>query len=79
MHVRTRYFFAGGSARCPWVKEDEYFSDEASTFFWMADMVTLRFPFSLGQVCNESLSIWTTRITTVYSVIDRSNFLKECE
>lgn len=39
MHVRTRYFFAGGSARWPWVKEDEYSSEAASTFFWMADML----------------------------------------
>jgi hypothetical protein len=38
MHVRTKYFFAGGSAREPWVKDEEYFSEEASTFFWIADI-----------------------------------------
>jgi len=37
MHVRTRYFFAGGRARCPLVKDEEYFADAASTFFCMAD------------------------------------------
>jgi hypothetical protein len=36
MQVRTRYFFAGGSAREPCVKVALYFSDAASTFFCIA-------------------------------------------
>lgn len=50
MHVRTRYFFAGGSARCPLVKEDEYLSDAALTFFWMADMFEQSLPSMPGLV-----------------------------
>ncbi len=33
IHVRTKYFFAGGRASEPLVKDEEYFSEEASTFF----------------------------------------------
>jgi hypothetical protein len=35
MQVRTRYFFAGGKANFPFVKLALYFSDAASTFFWI--------------------------------------------
>lgn len=33
MHVRTRYFFAGGSAREPLVNVELYFSDVLAMFF----------------------------------------------
>ena len=33
MHVNTRYFFAGGRARCPCVKDEEYASEAAWTWF----------------------------------------------
>ena len=39
MHVRTRYFFAGGRARWPLVKEAENWAEADSTFVWMALMV----------------------------------------
>jgi hypothetical protein len=39
IHVRTRYFFAGGRARWPLVKEAACWAEADSTFAWMALMV----------------------------------------
>lgn len=39
MQVRTRYFFAGGSAREPLVKVELYSCEAASRLFWMALML----------------------------------------
>jgi hypothetical protein len=39
IQVTTRYFLAGGRARSPFVKEELYRSEEASTFCWIAVMV----------------------------------------
>jgi hypothetical protein len=37
MHVTTRYFFAGGRASEPLVKDDEYLSEAEARFCWRAD------------------------------------------
>lgn len=39
IHVKTRYFLAGGRARWPLVNVELYFSEAASTFFCMAVIV----------------------------------------
>ena len=36
MHVKTRYFLAGGRARWPLSKKLAYFELEDSRFFWIA-------------------------------------------
>lgn len=39
MHVRTRYFFAGGRAREPEVKVEAYLSEAAERLDWIEDMM----------------------------------------
>ena len=41
MHVRIKYFFAGGRAREPCVKEDEYLSEADWRLSWIVDMLRL--------------------------------------
>ena len=50
MQVRTRYFFAGGSAREPCVKVELYFSDAASRFFWIAVAIVGDLLLKMGLV-----------------------------